>query len=215
MAQARREITKAKYSTVRLAIRTGDVFLLEVGNLFKGKFEWGLIKRVAVWVFMKLIELWTWSRYSHTGIACWITFEDSLGNKIRHLCIFDSFGLEPIRIAPMDKLIEDGFWKIYWMSLGENMVSRNIVIDFCLPKWRKKYANIRQFVLFVVAPIRWIRSLLGFGMDTDEDRWHCSELVAAAIKAGGYPYEKSTALTTPEDVSRFSCLANPVLLEKD
>jgi hypothetical protein len=57
-----------------------------------------------------------------------------------------------------------------------------------------------------------VRRRFGLKVDTNEDCFHCSELATRALMDAGYPHNREPAVTTPTDVSEFSCLGDKVEL---
>jgi hypothetical protein len=168
-----------------MVIKNGDVLA------FSGK-----------WFFSKLIQFWTKDKISHVGLAIWISIE---GTDI--LCVLEAMEGKGVRIVPLSSyFLGKKPPDIYWCPINENQIDRQKVIAFALKNWNREYANIYQFILFMSPRLQWLRRLLGKSLDTDYERWHCSELITNALVEGGYPCDKVPALVSPGDVSRFSCL---------
>jgi hypothetical protein len=154
------------------------------------------------WLFSKLIQFWTRDKISHVGLALWIEVE---GAKI--LCVLEAMEGKGVRLIPLDDYYKSKRPPdIYWCPIDDEIVDRHKVIAFALNNWNREYANIYQFILFMSPRLQWLRKLMGRSLDTNYDKWHCSELVTNALVFGGFPCEKVPALVSPGDVSRFSCL---------
>lgn len=177
-----------RYLTAREEIRTGDI-LTCAGR--------GPISKVIQW--------WTGSEISHVGMAIWVYMPGIRSNR---LCILEAHAHKGVRLAPLSEVLQHDYWqsggKVYWQPLiGVDGVD---AAANAMRRWNKLYANWFQFVAIAFR-------FVGFVKDTDPNRDHCSELVTRALMQAGYPHDKNPSLTTPEDVSHFSCLGSKVLLE--
>ena len=160
-----------------------------------------LLECAGPWLMSRMIRKVTRSKVSHVGLAAWISFE----NGPRKLCMFEALEGKGLRLVPLfETLVEDYHARggqIWWRPLVEERMSGPELLDFCMDRWTKDYANPKQFMI-MAAPL--LFQLLGFKKDTDPDAYHCSELVAAAVQAQGFERAKNPALTTPDDITRYS-----------
>jgi hypothetical protein len=102
---------------------------------------------------------------------------------------------------------------MWWCPLKDKSISGAGVVDFCLQHWGDGYAGNYQFVVGMSSVLQWIRKLRGKSLDTDGTRFHCSETVTRALMSQGFQHIKEPALTTPVEVTRFSCFGKRILLE--
>lgn len=188
-----------KYSEAKALIKTGDVFSCE-GTAF----------------YSKIINIVTRSPISHVGIAIWIQFPGDLEDQ---LCIIESHAMLGVRIAPMDVVIDKDYWqrggKVNWQAITDSRLNGDRIVSNALKRWTKSYASWYQFLILGSFFIKTVRYLLNKPMDSDKNGQHCSELVTRAFVEDGYRHGNDPSITTPADVSAFSCLAEPVVLEKD
>jgi len=185
-----------KFSEALPWIKTGDVLTCQ-----------------GTWLISRGIQLITREKISHVGIAVWV----HLNGRKKHLCMFEAMEGRDVGIVPLEETLKRSYWprggKMWWQHT-EGIDGYN-VMDFCIQNWGAEYANKYQFVVGMSRLIRFIRTHMGKSLDTDPKKWHCSELVTRAFMAQGYKHDKEPAITTPGDVSRFSCLGKPILLESD
>lgn len=171
------------------ALRSGDVLLVEGRSLFALG-----------------IKLRTRSRFSHAGIVLRI----AVGGAER-LCILES--LEPwgVRLYPLDRYLERCSRKgecVHWYALEEG-VDRQQVAAYALAQWGKRYASVWQFLVSWGRITGFARRLLGLKpADTNAERFFCSELVASALRAGGYRPDDDLpeAATDPGAIALYGCL---------
>lgn len=184
-----------KLSDVQDNIQNGDVFL------FEGR-SW----------FARLIKARTRSIYSHAGCALWIGI-----NGTKTLCVLEALEPHGVRLYPMDRYVAECAAKgvrVHWFELdpcGSENVNRDHVAAYVFKQLGKRYVSPWQFFVSWGWLTRWLRRLLGKGVENlDPERFFCSELVAAALRAGGYrpdPDEDvQPAATDPGSVSMFPCL---------
>jgi hypothetical protein len=187
-----------KYSEVEPWIKTGDVLTCQ-----------------GTWLISRGIQLLTRETVSHVGIAVWV----HLNGKAKHLCMFEAMEGRDVGIVPLRETLEKNLWKaggrMWWSKINDPAISGYNVMDFCIKNWGAEYANKYQFIVGMSRLIRYLRTKMGKSLDTDPDRWHCSELVTRAFMEQGYKHDKEPALTTPGDVSRFACLSTPIELTRD
>lgn len=182
-----------KYSKARSLIKTGDVIATS-GYTWHGR----------------LVQLVTREDVSHVGFAAWLGFNG--GDK--RLCLFDSQVGRGVGFEPISHCLMRGE-HVYWYQLIDGNIKGPELLDFCIQHWGENYANIYQFIIFISPTLKFLRTFLGKDLDTSDDRWHCSELITSAFLAQGYAHDKEPVLTTPGDVTRFTCLYTRVELEND
>lgn len=180
------------YKETRQRIKTGDT-LLGAGN----------------WPVSRLVRLFTGQQFSHVGIAIWL----QIANRPR-LCMFESMEGRDVRIVPLYKTLITQYWKnggkMWYAPIIEPTIDGDKVADFYLQHWGDLYANKYQFLVGMSGLIRLIRQFRGANIDTDENKWHCSEIAIRALMAQGYKHEKDPSITTPGDVALASCLGWPI-----
>jgi hypothetical protein len=186
-----------RYSELRSKISTGDI-LSCAGS------SW----------FSRLIRFKTRQSVSHVGLAVWVRFE----NGKRRLCIFEAVEGHGVRLQPLCKYLETEFWnknaKMWWQPIIDPKIKGDQLLDFCLTHWSDRYASPYQFIIGLFPLLQWLRKFLGKSLDDDARRWHCAELISNAFKKQGYFLSKEPAITSPGDVTDFSCLSPPVLIEE-
>ena len=174
-----------------------------------------LLSCAGPWTFSRLIRLMTKSDTSHVGIACWIQFN----TEQRRLCIFEAIEGVGIRIQPLHFYLSTIFWptggKMWWSPLKSKEINGAGLMDFCLQAWGKGYVGPYQFIVAMLPLLQRIRKWLGKLLDTDKNKYHCAELVTAALMEQGYIHNKEPSFTTPGEVSKFSCWGPRILLEND
>lgn len=187
-------MTQLPLATIAERIKTGDVLL------FRGKGSF--------WSW--LIKLVTRSRYSHAGLALRIRVGDS-----ERLCVLEAFEGVGVRVLPLEFVLRNRPSSIDWFPLrcSDCVVSdarRELVAGYLLEKWGCRYASPWQFVRSFSYTGRLIRRCLGLTTDTDPERFFCSEVVADALKFGGFCEsdfsEREAAELSPGDISEFTCL---------
>lgn len=170
-------------------IRTGD-FLF-----FRGRSLWS-------W----LIMVWTCSRVSHVGRAVW---GDLAGKKI--LFVVESVEGVGVRLARVDDLLRNGEW-IDWYRLRPKMFGKvlkpEVGVQFLLGLIGKRYASPWQFVRAFLHTGRLIGRLFRLPVDTNKERFFCSEAVAASLLADGYEDSNfiEPAGVSPGDLLELPCL---------
>ncbi len=198
------------YSEARKLIKTGDILT------FAG-----------TWWMSRLIRLVTRQTVSHIGVAVWLNFN---GESSKRLCMFEAMEGRDVRIVPLDRTLQEDYWskggRVYWQTYksicdeSNNNCTKQVqgtkVMDYCLQHWGDGYANPWQFVVILTPHIRMLRKWLTGSLDTSKSKEHCSELVSNGIKNAGYTGNtKESCITTPGDVSAFSCLTPSVELFSD
>ena len=179
-----------KYAEVRLLVRDGDVLAFRGTRLFS-----------------KIIKLWTRSRVSHVGVACWMH---------GRLTVVEALEGVGVRVFPLSRYIEQGCWVAWYEMLqGERdridhgPLDRKAVVSFALSKWGLRYASPWQFLRSWGWLSHWAAGRRGLPADTNPDRFFCSELVLDALREGGYQgegYDNPAAETSPADVIELPCL---------
>ncbi len=180
------------YLAVRQNIKTGDI-LSCCGTAW----------------YSKLIQRFTGSEITHTGIAIWVKFpQDILPDR---LCILEAHLLKGVQLQLLSNALTSDYWKnggkVYWQSLCDPSISGDAVASFALNNWSKDYMKLRHFA------IAGFYRYMDWSPRIADDRVHCSQLVTKALKQAGFTYEKNPSITTPGDVSRFDCLSSKISLD--
>lgn len=155
--------------------------------------------------YSRLIQRATRSPYSHVGMALWM---GPYGRpNLRRLCCLEAIEPGGVRVIPLPPYLEDcraRCWPVAWYGILDASLAIDTTIDFALAQWGQRYASPRQFALSWGPVTRRIRRALGLrvNLDNDPQRWFCSELMAAALQAGGaaLPGNKIPATMSPGDV---------------
>jgi len=160
-------------------------------------------------VFSKLIQFWTNARVSHVGFAVWLRQWD-------RLAVLEAMEPGGIRLYPLRKSITDGEW-VDWYRLDGGKVHRATVVETAFTHWGKRYASPLQFLRSWGAICRRVGDFLGRKVDTDPDRFFCSELVAHCLAQAGYvcedPAWKVPARMAPQDIVELPVLRRMGKLE--
>jgi hypothetical protein len=164
------------------------------------------------WLTARAIQLFTWSKINHVGVACHLQI-----NGYKKLCMFEAMESRDVRIMNLEQSLNTLYWpkggQVIWCPL-QDTIDRDRVIQFCLDHWGQQYASWYQFLLFMSPRLRWARKLLGLSLDTNINRWHCSEIVTRALVEAGYKFNAEPALTTPGQVYNFNCYRDKLILIK-
>jgi hypothetical protein len=124
--------------------------------------------------------------------------------------MFEAMEGRDVRIVPADYAIEHDYWAkggdIFWQKIVDPEINGTKVWDFCYSHWGDGYANKYQFVVYMSWLLKYIRAKRGKSMDTNDTKWHCSELVSRGFEEQGCELPKIPALMSPGDVSRLKCL---------
>ena len=186
-----------KYEFTREHIRDGDVLAFRGNRLFS-----------------RLIKLWTSSRVSHVGLACWMH---------GRLTVVEALEPGGVRVYPLSRYIQRGH-DVDWYAMDQptddvldhGSIDRDCVVAFALSKWGLRYASPWQFLRSWGFVSRWVAKKRGLAADTNTERFFCSELALAAFREGGYRgegFDKSPAETSPADVIELPCLRRRGRLE--
>jgi hypothetical protein len=185
-----------QYSQVRESIRDGDLILV------RGR-------SVRAW----LIRAWTQSRFSHCGIAVWVVIRG-----VGRLCVLEAVEGRGVHLQPLSTVLRrDG--EFDWFPLWDeservthaatalSRIDRANVTAFGLAQWGKRYASCWQFVRSFSIASRWLFDWLGLEVDTDRERFFCSEFVMGAVEAGGYRPSRDCdpAEMSPGDIAELGC----------
>ena len=187
-----------KYTDARDLIQDGDVLAFRGTRLFS-----------------RLIKLWTRSRVSHVGIACWMH---------DRLTVVEALEGVGVRVYPLSRYVGRGC-DVDWYQvdqsandvLAHGALDRRAVVAFALSKWGLRYASPWQFLRSWGWLSRRVSESRGLPVDTNPDRFFCSELALDALRAGGYRgegYDKAAAETSPADVIELPCLRRRGRLER-
>ena len=186
-----------KYTAARDLIQDGDVLAFRGTRLFS-----------------RLIKLWTRSRVSHVGIACWMH---------GRLTVVEALEPGGVRVYPLSRYVGRGC-EVDWYQVDQpatdvmthGALDRQEIVAFALSKWGLRYASPWQFLRSWGWLSRMIAERRGLPADTNPERFFCSELALDALRAGGYQgegYEKPAAETSPADVIELPCLRRRGRLE--
>ena|GEM_PF-2861065 len=196
------------YEQARFQIRTGDILACRGGGLFSKAISWlGGFRR---WF---LYGEWVPDRITHIGIAVWIDF--GLSSCEPRLCVLEPRAFRGVRLAPLSHVLaeyQNCSGAMYWCAI-KSEVNGSRVAAYAMRHWAKAYPSLWQFVVAASWIVQWLLRRAGRDLDTNGDRFHCSELATRSLMSAGYPHPVSPAVTTPQMVADFRCLRSPVLLE--
>lgn len=181
-----------RISSALAQIHTGDVLLF----------------RRSPSLFGRLIRVWTQSPFSHVGVAIRIVVDGT-----QRLAILEALEGVGVRLHPLDRYLEechrDGC-KVDWYAVTDDSVDRLKVAGYALQHWGKRYASPWQFAWSWGRLAAWVRRMRGLSVDTDPERYFCSELIAGALVYAGYRPDGDLAIepaeTAPGDVALYTCL---------
>jgi hypothetical protein len=174
------------YRDIRESIRDGDLVLVR-GRSWQSWF----------------IRQWTQSRFSHCGIAVWV----SIGG-VGRLCLLEAVQDHGVRMLPLSQLLDrDGEFDWFELQSAFRGVNRRGIVGFATEQWGKRYASAWQFVRSFSCGIRRVADWMGFEVDTDPHRLFCSEFVVGALGAGGFHPSRDVepAEMSPGDVAELGC----------
>lgn len=187
-----------KYYDARHQIQTGDALIC-----------------AGPWLFSRAIRFFTREKYSHVGMAVWITFNG--GQK--RLCMFEAMEGSGVQLVPLYHNLSVNYWphnsKIWWAPLQG--LNGQKVASYYLQHWADSYVLPYQFIVDALPFLQKIRRAFGRGVRVSEHRFHCSEIYTRSVINAGFNAKncKDPVMVTPGDVSRFSCLGKLVELEQD
>lgn len=197
-----------QYSKLRDSVQNGFVFS------FEGK--WRVSKLITWWQRWKYPELFARMEdvsISHVGIAIWLTI-----GGVERLCAMESTG-KGVNIYPLSYLLEkyNGVGgNIYLHVLKANTLDGEKIVTSALQKWGWAYPAQHQYFVLGSNIFRKLYNwFTGKDGDVDDKKVTCSEFVAQVYKDAGYVHNKIPALTSPIEVVNFTCLGEPILIEKD
>lgn len=165
-------------------LRTGDVLL------FQGQ-------SVAAWA----VKLRTHSRYSHAGIVIKIR-----ANGTERVSVLEALEPYGVRLYPLDHYVASGA-KIDWFQIVDQAMNRDAVAAFGLKQWGLRYGWASLWWHF--SRLAWLLTkIFGIKPRPDPERWFCSQLVADALRHGGFKMEGDAIAVgqSPGDVSYLTCL---------
>lgn len=152
--------------------------------------------------FELLIRLRTWSRYSHIGFVL-----ETHGRT----AVIESTDHSGVDINPIDLYLADPKITLHWFKLRaeEFGIDRDRLAEGLVDLWGKKYPRWSQFARTWGFFSRRIGDWLGQPIDTDPDRFFCSEYGMDRLIYAGLPQsvivdrfgrELSPAETSPDDL---------------
>jgi hypothetical protein len=157
--------------------------------------------------FSRLIRCVTRSRYSHVGLACWLT----KGERSR-LCVIEALEPYGVRVYPMARYLAESNRHgvvVDWYRVTDWSIDRRQVVQYALDQWGARYVSPWQLALSFGRLTRWVRGLLGQdnSRNADHDRFFCSELVLDAFERGGFASELAPVLESPGDIATLPFLS--------
>lgn len=175
-------------------IRTGDLFLFRGRSLF----SW-------------LIRRYTYSVYSHAGVAIWVKADGE-----QRLCVLEAMEGSGVRLYPMDlyvkQCVKQGVIVCWYAIAADAGVNREKVAAFALKGWGTPYASLWSLLwLFGLLP-RLFRFIFGLGVGYNDKGTFCSRYCAQALAYGGCVFgvgdPATPDLATPGDLVNLPCLVN-------
>jgi len=150
----------------------------------------------------RFIRWWTQSVYSHVGMAIWV--ESPPGHK--RLCVIEALEPGGVRVAPIEHSIEG--CQVDWYPIDPSQTNGDDAVRYCLSKWMQRYSAPRQFLRSYSLIWSHIARYYGLKADVGYNRFHCSELVTAALVAAGYNDHEcpEPPRSTPGDVALYTCV---------
>lgn len=170
------------YSLIRDDIQNGDVL------------AFGYVRRS---FFSQLISLVTRSRISHVGIA--IRFYN-------RLCVIEALEGRGVRVFPISTLLKQGRKIVWYQTRVPVGVKRFEICESALRHWGKRYASPWQFLRSFSLLTKRICDRLGIQVDTNEERFFCSEFVVDCLSGAGIQIDADAAEMSPADVIELPCL---------
>lgn len=130
-----------------------------------------------------LIRLRTWSPITHCGFACWF------GNM---LCVFEARECRGVRLYPLERYLGSSTARVDLYKLrdrdwqGDKMLrfDRDKMIEWAKGHWGCRYAHPMQFLRSFGIVTRKVCDALHVPIDTDANRFFCSEFVVAGLNVG-------------------------------
>jgi hypothetical protein len=196
------------YEEVREEIRTGDILACS-GRTFYSKIigKWGGFQN---WLWN---GKWKEDTVTHIGIAIWIRFPHE--ENLDRLCILEARVLKGVRLNPLSTVL-DGYRKrggtIGWQKIIDPEISGDDVAQSALKHWTRAYPSWKQFVMAGLKSLQWWYRRRGRSVDLNGNSFHCSELAARSLIDAGHKTDREPAVTTPQMLSEYSCLSQPILL---
>lgn len=141
-------------------------------------------------VFSRIVQWWSGSPISHIGVAYYLPV-----NGTRYLCSIEAMEGKGLRIVPLH-LIWGEYVNVWVQKHDQNPIE---VVDRMVNLLNDRYANKKQFLLMASKLWRWVRTKIGFPIDTSRTSWHCAEAVAYCLDFK----EKPQCLFTPAEISNL------------
>jgi hypothetical protein len=159
------------YKVARDQIKDGDVLAFRLDRLS---------------IFSQLISLVTRSRVTHVGFA--VRYRN-------RLCVLEALEGKGVRLHPVSIIIATGR-DVDWYQLQAADNKRMVVVARAFNHWGKRYASPLQFLrswgVITSALCDWLR----IPIDTNEQRFFCSEFVHRCLK----PKSIEAAKMAPADI---------------
>lgn len=156
----------------------------------KGKSAWS-----------RAIQLRTFSRISHVGLAIW-------SKDFNQWCLLEAKEKIGVRLFPLRTYLQcnPGIEVVWYELLADKYnINREDLIEWSKKQWGKKYASTFQFLRSWGSITRRIADLLNVPLDTDSNRFFCSEFIAGGLEVGGFSIHKDPAQTDPGDLVELPC----------
>lgn len=157
--------------------------------------------------YARLIRWNTASRFTHVGIAVWISFGK---DDRKRLCIFEAINGQGVRLYPMDRylgLCKKAREKVFWYRT-DSSINREAIVAFVSLHWGKRYATTWQMVYSFGWGTQIFKKIFGWSdKDLNKDGFFCSELGAGALLFAGVK-TKLPASQSPGDLAESVWLHN-------
>ena len=154
--------------------------------------------------FSQLISLVTRSRISHVGIV--IRF-------YKRLCVIEALEGRGVRVFPISMLLKKGRKIVWYQTRIPVGLERFSICEYAMKHWGKRYASPWQFVRSFSLLTKRICDRLGIQVDTNEERFFCSEFVVDCLSESGLEINAVAAEMSPADVIELPCLLQRGVLE--
>ena len=151
-------------------------------------------------LFSTAIKLKTFSRVTHVGLTVYFR---------GRICVLEAREGRGVRLVPLDHYLGDCNVRVQWHPLlsEKYRINRQVAIEWAVGQLGKRYASPWQLVRswgLLSAPLC---DYFGLPIDTNPQRFFCSEFVLDFVRAGGYLENghRVAARTSPGDVLELDC----------